>query len=172
MAIAKFVTGNTIVRSRVFTVVQNPDQTYKAVFKNKKYIFFTKKVQKRFLPSEAMEKLVPKKPPTYEAWFDNKSGEQLTKAEVLKGEIDQDRLKKIRDAQGVLIAEKNIDKSNSDDKIMDRFMIGIAIFIILIILFVVGVYYQGYDISNLASVLSHPQIVVQGAAVQNMTHIP
>ena len=158
MALAKFMSGNVIVRSRVFSVASNPDGSRTAIFKSKKWLIFTKKEGRSFYPDEAFEKLVPKKPPTYEAYFDNKSGQQMKKAEVLKGEIDRDRLTQIRDAQTVIQAEKKIDKDYNEDKILDKFMIGIALFIVLILLFVIGVYYQSYATANLTSAIQQLHI--------------
>lgn len=154
MSEANFMTGKVRTRKRFFMVEKNADNTYSAVFKSKKWIFFTKKVKRQFNPTETIETLTKQGTTQYMSFFDNKTGEQLELREVFKGEIDHDRLNLIRDAQNVIAAEKNIDKSYEQDKAVSPFMISIAILIIIFILFVIGVYYQVYSVQQLASAIA------------------
>lgn len=155
MSKAFFMTGNVLTRERIFTVENHQDGTAAAVFKKRHWLVFTKKDKRIFYVDQAIEKVAPNKLPSYVAYFDNKTGQQLKLSEVFTGGIEQTRLQKIRDAQTVLQAEKNIDKSYDQDKILDRFMIAIALIMIMLIFGSIGMYYMAIAINNLAAVMGH-----------------
>jgi hypothetical protein len=166
MSKAIFMTGKVITRERVFKVEQHQDGTAAAIFKSRKWLIFSRKQKRQFDTSEAIEKVIPGKPPSYIAYFDNKTGQQLKLEEVFTGGIPIERLNKIRDAQTVLQAQKNIDKSYEEDKVLDRFMLAIALLLIIMLLFVIAAYYQSIATNALTQAINNLHIAGTAGAVK------